>query len=118
LILATVLSQNGIALALALSSIAATLWEGGRTAHSALKFPLNMQINETPTFNHLRNSTTANMLQQRKLIVQDECTQKIFGNIRPHVVRFTKEPKPVWWCNDFIGRGFLSNTSNMTINTS
>lgn len=41
-ILETIRSQNGIALVLVLSVIAATLLEGGRTAHSTLKFPLNM----------------------------------------------------------------------------
>lgn len=41
-LLATIRSQNEIALALALLGIAATLLEGGRTAHSALKLPLNM----------------------------------------------------------------------------
>ncbi|KAL4149399.1 hypothetical protein QTP88_003358 [Uroleucon formosanum] len=43
LILAKIRSQNKIALALASSGIAATLLKGGRTAHSALKFPLNIQ---------------------------------------------------------------------------
>ena len=37
LILAEIRSNNGIALAVALSGIAATLLDGGRTAHSALK---------------------------------------------------------------------------------
>lgn len=45
LILVTISSQNKIALALASSGIAATLLEGGRTAHSALKLPLNIQSN-------------------------------------------------------------------------
>lgn len=40
LILATIRSEQKIALALASSGIAATLLEGGRTAHSALKLPL------------------------------------------------------------------------------
>lgn len=44
LIFATIRSQNGIALALASSGIAATLLEGGRTAHSDRKLPLNLQI--------------------------------------------------------------------------
>jgi hypothetical protein len=51
LILATIRSNNDIALALASSGIAATLLPGGRTAHSALKFPLNMRFSETPTCN-------------------------------------------------------------------
>ncbi|CAH2224923.1 jg5073, partial [Pararge aegeria aegeria] len=74
LILATIRSQNKIALALASSGIAATLLEGGRTAHSALKLPLNMQSNETPTCNVSKNSAMAKVLQQCKLIVWDECT--------------------------------------------
>ncbi|GFT98902.1 ATP-dependent DNA helicase [Trichonephila clavipes] len=44
IILATIRSQNNIALAIASSGIAATLLDGGRTAHSALKLPLNMQL--------------------------------------------------------------------------
>ncbi|GFQ70200.1 ATP-dependent DNA helicase [Trichonephila clavata] len=51
LILATVRSKNGIALALASPGIAATLLPGGRTAHSALKLPLNIQTIETPMCN-------------------------------------------------------------------
>ncbi|XP_065172041.1 ATP-dependent DNA helicase pif1-like [Atheta coriaria] len=74
LILATIRSQNGIALALASSGIAATLLEGGRTAHSALKLHLNLQINETPTCNLSRNSAMAKVLQQTRLIIWDECT--------------------------------------------
>lgn len=74
LILATIRSQNGIALALASSGIAATLLEGGRTAHSVLKLPLNLQINETPTCNLSRNSAMAKVLQQTRLIIWDECT--------------------------------------------
>lgn len=44
LILAAIRSQGKIALALASSGIAATLLDGGRTAHSALKLPLNVQV--------------------------------------------------------------------------
>jgi len=74
LLLATIRSQNGIALALASSGIAATLLEGGRTAHSALKLPLNMQTIETLTCNISRNSAMVKVLQQSKLIVWNECT--------------------------------------------
>lgn len=74
LILATIRSQNRIALALASSGIAATLLEGGRTAHSALKLPLSMQTIETPTCNLSRNSAMAEVLKESKLIVWDECT--------------------------------------------
>ncbi|GBP75981.1 ATP-dependent DNA helicase pif1 [Eumeta japonica] len=74
LILATIRSQNGIALALASSGIATTLLEGGRIAHSALKLPLNMQIKDTPTCNLSRNSEMAKVLQQCRLIIWDEYT--------------------------------------------
>lgn len=74
LLLARIRSQNEVALALASSGIAATLLEGGRTAHSALKLPLNMQINETPACNIAKNSAMAKILQICKLIVWDECT--------------------------------------------
>jgi hypothetical protein len=56
LIWATIQFQNDITLALASSGIAATLMEGSRTTHSALKLPLNMQINETPICNLSKNS--------------------------------------------------------------
>ncbi|GFW18545.1 ATP-dependent DNA helicase [Trichonephila clavipes] len=46
LILATIRSQNNIALAIASSGIAATFLDGGRTTHSALKLPLNLQNTE------------------------------------------------------------------------
>ena len=59
LILSSNSSHNEIALALASSVIAATLLEGGRTAHSALKLPLNIESNETPTCNILKNSFAA-----------------------------------------------------------
>ncbi len=45
LVLARIRSQNNIALAIASSGIAATLLDGGRTAHSALKLPSNIHTN-------------------------------------------------------------------------
>ena len=39
----------------------------------------------------------AKVLKQSKFIVRDECTmahKKIFGSIRPHVARFTKDQIP------------------------
>ncbi|GFX51308.1 ATP-dependent DNA helicase [Trichonephila clavipes] len=97
LILAAVRSQNDIALALASSGTAATLLPGGRTAHSALKLPLNIQIIETPICNISRSSGMGKVLQKCKLIVWDECTmahkktlealdrslQDLRGNTRP-----------------------------------
>jgi hypothetical protein len=63
LILATIRSKNEITLALTSSGIAATLLEGGRIAHSALKLPLNMQNNEILTCNISKNSAMAKVLQ-------------------------------------------------------
>lgn len=74
LILASIRSENHIALAIASSGIAATLLEGGRTAHSALKLPLNLQANETPTCNISKNSAMARVLQTCRIIIWDECT--------------------------------------------
>jgi hypothetical protein len=67
LILITSRSQNGIVPTLTSSGISAMLIKGSRTAHSVLKLPLNIQINETSTWNLSRNSTM--VLQQSKLIV-------------------------------------------------
>ena len=72
LILATIRSHNEITLALASSGIAATLLEGCRTAHSALKSLLNIQRNENPTCNISKNSAMAKILQQCKLLACDE----------------------------------------------
>ncbi|XP_049316968.1 uncharacterized protein LOC125779739 [Bactrocera dorsalis] len=74
LILAAIRSQKKIALALASSGIAAILLDGGRTAHSALKLPLNMQVSETPTCNISRNSAMGKVLKQVAIILWDECT--------------------------------------------
>ncbi|XP_073821586.1 uncharacterized protein [Musca autumnalis] len=73
IILATIRSQNKIALALASSGIAATLLDGGRTAHSALKLPLDMKFNENPTCNISKSSGMAKVLQQCAIVVWDEC---------------------------------------------
>ncbi|CAB3220778.1 unnamed protein product [Arctia plantaginis] len=51
LIFPTIRSRCDIALGLASSGIAATLLDGGRTAHSALKLPLNLNTIDTPTCN-------------------------------------------------------------------
>ncbi|GFU48246.1 ATP-dependent DNA helicase [Trichonephila clavipes] len=56
LILAMVRSKNDIALSVASSGIAATLLPGGRTAHSALKLPWNIQTINTTTCNISKTS--------------------------------------------------------------
>ncbi|XP_043262456.1 uncharacterized protein LOC122403167 [Colletes gigas] len=72
--LATVRARGRIALALASSGIAATLLDGGRTAHSALKLPLNMTINEAPSCNLSKTSGMARVLKQFDILLWDECT--------------------------------------------
>lgn len=74
LILATLRSENKVALALASSGIAATLLDGGRTAHSALKLPLNIQVIETPICNISKTSGTAKLLKRCHIVIWDECT--------------------------------------------
>lgn len=71
LILATIRSRSQIALAVASSSIAATLLEGGRTAHSALKLPMNLLTVHKPTCTMTKNSATAKLMRECKIIIWD-----------------------------------------------
>ncbi|XP_058817140.1 uncharacterized protein LOC131680442 [Topomyia yanbarensis] len=74
LILAEIRAQNEIALAVASLGIAATLLDGGRTAHSAFKLPLNLSYDENQTCNIGKRSGMATVLRTCKLIIWDECT--------------------------------------------
>ena len=74
LLLAKVRSNHGIALAVASSGIAATLLEGGKTAHAAFKLPLNLIRAESPLCNISKQSNMAQVLRDCKLIVWDEST--------------------------------------------
>ncbi|XP_039287896.1 ATP-dependent DNA helicase pif1-like [Nilaparvata lugens] len=74
LVLAKIRSLRSIAIAIASSGIAATLLEGGRTAHSALKLPLNLLQTDTPTCNISKQSNMAKVMRDCKLIVWDEST--------------------------------------------
>jgi hypothetical protein len=74
LILAKIRSQGKIAIAVASSGIAATLLQGGRTAHSTFKLPINLSATDSPTCNISRNSLTAKLLLKCNLVVWDECT--------------------------------------------
>ncbi|KIH57822.1 hypothetical protein ANCDUO_11985, partial [Ancylostoma duodenale] len=65
---------NEIAVAIVSSGIAATLLDGGRTAHSALKLPLNLARSENPVCNISKGSGKAQVLKTCKVIVWDECT--------------------------------------------
>ncbi|XP_054287893.1 uncharacterized protein LOC129003620 [Macrosteles quadrilineatus] len=74
LILAKLRKENHIALAIASSGIASTLLPGGRTAHSALKLPLNLATAETTQCNISKTSDRAEVLRRCTLLVWDECT--------------------------------------------
>ena len=73
LILAAIRSKNQIALAVASSGIAATLLEGGRTAHSALKLLINLLMVDKPTCSVTKNSATAKLMRECKIIIWEEC---------------------------------------------
>ncbi|XP_063903784.1 uncharacterized protein LOC135123221 [Zophobas morio] len=81
LLLARVRKNGGIALAVASSGIAATLLDGGKTAHSAFKLPLNLMRVETPLCNISKQSNMAQVLKETKLIVWDECTMVHKGGV-------------------------------------
>lgn len=74
LILANVRKEKKIALALASSGIAATLLDGGRTAHSALKLPLNIHTSDMSVCRISATSSMGKLLKECKLIIWDECT--------------------------------------------
>ena len=69
-IAAAVRAQGKIALCVASSGIASLLLEGGRTAHSTFKIPL--QIHEASFCNISRNSNIFPLLQQTSIIIWDE----------------------------------------------
>ncbi|XP_044597463.1 ATP-dependent DNA helicase pif1-like [Cotesia glomerata] len=71
---AEIRSNIGIALAVASSGIAATLLDGGRTAHSVFKLPLNIQNNPDAVCNIKKQSSMATVLKRCKIIIWDECT--------------------------------------------
>lgn len=72
LIIAEVRSTNNIALAMASSEIAATLLEGGRTAHSTLKLPMNIHKEYQPICNVSKDSELSKILKRCKIIAWDE----------------------------------------------
>ncbi|RCN34924.1 hypothetical protein ANCCAN_19224 [Ancylostoma caninum] len=74
LLLAEIRKQNEIAVAVASSSIAAMLLDGGRTAHLARKLPLDLARSENPVCNISKGSGKAQVLKMCKVIVWDECT--------------------------------------------
>ena len=79
LILAKLRHKKVIALAVASSGIAATLLDGGRTAHSAFKLPLDLAKRDDPTCNIARGTAKAELLKKCQLIVWDEATMSHKG---------------------------------------
>jgi hypothetical protein len=69
-IAAAVRAQGKIALCVASSGIASLLLEGGRTAHSTFKIPL--QVNDTSICSITRRSYTYPLLQETSIIIWDE----------------------------------------------
>ncbi|XP_054719193.1 uncharacterized protein LOC129228538 [Uloborus diversus] len=74
LILAKTRSQQKIALTIASSGIAATLLDGGRTAHSALKLPLDIHNKPNAMCNIKKKRGMAAVLQNCAIVIWDECT--------------------------------------------
>ncbi len=70
-LLSTVRAQGRVAIAVASSGIAALLLDGGRTAHSRFKIPVQ-GLNSTSTCYISRDSELATLLQAAALIVWDE----------------------------------------------
>ncbi|GFX07196.1 ATP-dependent DNA helicase [Trichonephila clavipes] len=56
------------------SGIAATLIDGGKTAYSAFKLPLNLHHSESVNCNISEQSDMAHVFREAKLIIWDECT--------------------------------------------
>jgi len=74
LLLASVRMHTKIAISVASSGIAATLLDGGKTAHSAFKLPINLNFSKTPLCNISKQSDAAHVLKECKLICWDEAT--------------------------------------------
>ena len=114
LVLATIRSQSKIALALASPGIAATLLDGGRTAHLALKLSLNMQVNENPTCNitKIRNGKSFTTMCNNHLGRMSNGPQKIIRSIGQNNERSTWKSTISGWYIDIINRGLQTNSAN------
>ncbi|XP_071905593.1 uncharacterized protein [Coffea arabica] len=71
-LLATLRSQNHVALAVATSGIAASILPGGRTAHSRFKIPLD--FSKTKSCQLSKQSSAAKLLFESTLILWDEAS--------------------------------------------
>jgi hypothetical protein len=57
-----------------LLGIAATLLEGGRTVHTTFRIPIHLNETSELSCNITKESATAEVLRQCKIIIWDECT--------------------------------------------
>jgi hypothetical protein len=74
LLLAQIRSSGKVALAVVSSDIATTLLNGGRTAHSTFKLPLNILFDTKYVCPIRKNSLLGKILQETSFVVWDECT--------------------------------------------
>ena len=74
MILARIRSTGDIALAVASSGIAVILLEGGRTAHSRLKIPINIQPDSFCSIK--AQSDLAELIRQARVILWDEASMQ------------------------------------------
>ena len=85
LILAYTRSEDNFALAVATSGVAALLLEGGRTAHSRFRLPLDATA--TSTCNTSIQSPLAQLLRSIRVILWDELFMA-HRCIEPHIGRY------------------------------
>ncbi|XP_071939243.1 uncharacterized protein [Coffea arabica] len=86
-LLATLRSQGHVAIAVATSSVAASVLPGGRTAHSRFKIPLDLSTNKTCQLS--KQDSVARLLCESKLILWDEASMAIRETIEAfdHLLR-------------------------------
>ena len=73
LIIAKLRSLNKTVIPVASSGIAAILLQGGKTAHSVFKIPLNISHQEHPVCDIKNGSYAAELLKKCDVIIWDEC---------------------------------------------
>ncbi|XP_027167892.1 uncharacterized protein LOC113767888 [Coffea eugenioides] len=96
-LLATLRSQGYIAIAVASSGVAASILPGGRTAHSRFKIPLDMS--EVRPCQISKQSSTAKLIVQSKLILWDEASMVR----RETIEAFDMLLKDIMECSDPFG---------------
>ena len=95
LVLAKIRADGGIALSTASSGIATTLLEGGTTAHSRFKIPIDIHADSTcniPAQSHL-----AELLRETQLVFWDEAPMQhryTFEAVNRTMKDIRKDPRP------------------------